>query len=130
MPKKKSNLALVPELSGWSTDSNAAPIPPGAGMTDQDLEAIVNARQGANAIIKELQAEVDLHSDRIKEELALRGVKKLTVGNWIPQVVDTSRTTLNKAKLLSAGVTVAQIEAASERTEIVSLRVLPVPMEK
>src|SRR5678816_670480 len=130
MPKKKgnANMALVASTEEYLKEEDQ--IPAGYGMSDQMLEQIVNDRQGANAIIKELQTQVDAANEQIKAELAVRGVSKLTVGNWIPQVTESVRTTLNKAKLLSAGVTVAQIEAASERTDVVTLRVLPVPMEK
>lgn len=96
------------------------------GMTDEELAAKVTERQGAVAIREELQKEIDLVSDEIKAEMADRGVPRVETLDipWIPMVVVSHRVTLNKTKLLSAGVTVAQIEAASEETEVVQLRVV------
>ena len=93
-------------------------------MTDQELQAKVEERQSAAEIIKELQTEVDACSAEIKAELGVRGITKLQTGAWVPQIVIQNRHTINKTKLLSAGVTVQQIAQATETTEVVSLRVL------
>lgn len=97
-------------------------------MTDEELDEKLTERQGAASIRDELQTRIDEISTEIKTELKGRGLRVVDRGVWRAQIVEQNRTTLSKIKLLSAGVSVAQIEAATETTPVEQLRVGPRPM--
>jgi len=93
-------------------------------MPDEELDTLVEYRQGCAEVRDAMQAEMDTVSTRLKEELRGRGVVAVEREKWVVQMVHQDRTTLNKKKLLSAGVTMAQIEAATEVTPVEQLRVV------
>lgn len=92
-------------------------------MTDQELEAALEARQGAVAIRSQLEAEIEQHSEAIKEALTERGQKRIAIGRWVPQLVEQERKTIDAKKLLSAGVSIEQIDKGTTVTQVRSLRV-------
>lgn len=92
-------------------------------MTDDELEALCQQRQDLAALRDEAQAKIDEMSTAIGTELALRDVVRAEVGDYVAQLVDQGRRTLDKQKLLGVGVTVDQIEAATVETRVVSVRV-------
>lgn len=92
-------------------------------MTDDELQEKVTERQGAVEIREQLQDQIDAISDELKAECGSRGVRRVPAGPWDVLLVGQERKTLNVKKLLSAGVSVAQIEAATETTHVESLRV-------
>lgn len=94
-------------------------------MTNDELREKVEERQGAVSIRKELEAQIETLGDEIKGEILGRGIRRVVVGAWVPQVIVMERKTIDPKKLLSAGVTTAQIEAATVLTEVVQLRVNP-----
>lgn len=98
-------------------------------MTDGELIEKLEERQGAVAIRDELQTQIDLLKPEIEAALAERDRKKYVVGRWVPQIVVSERKTLDPKKLLSAGVTIDQIEAATTVTTVTQLRVNPRGLE-
>lgn len=93
-------------------------------MTDDELDAALEHRQSCAALRDAMQEEMDLVSEGLKQELGTRGTRRIDRPAWIALLVHQDRQTLNKKKLLSAGVSVAQIEAATEITPVESLRVM------
>src|SRR5258707_9273137 len=92
-------------------------------LTEAELLEKVNERQGAVEIREQLQAQIDGISAELKAECGLRGVRRIPSGPWDVLMVGQERKTINVKKLLSAGVSVAQIEAATETTHVEQLRV-------
>lgn len=94
-------------------------------MTDQELEAKLEERQGAKAIVDELTEQIETINPEIKAELQGRGQKRLVIGRWVPQIVEQERKTIDPKKLLSLGVPINVIEMATTVTQVSSLRVNP-----
>lgn len=92
-------------------------------MTDDELQEKVTDRQGAVEIREQLQAQIDAISDELRAECGARGVRRLPTGPWDVLLVGSERKTINVKKLVSAGVSVKQIEAATEVTHVEQLRV-------
>jgi hypothetical protein len=92
-------------------------------MTDDELLEKVTERQGAVDIRDMLQAQIDAISADLKVECLTRDQRRIPTGTWEILLVSQDRKTLNAKKLVSAGVTVAQIEAGTESTHVESLRV-------
>jgi hypothetical protein len=94
-------------------------------MTDTELDSLVDYRQSCAAVRDAMQDEIDQIGGLLKEELGTRGTRRVERAAWVIQMVHQDRQTLNKKKLLSAGVTTTQIEAATEITPVEVLRVEP-----
>lgn len=94
-------------------------------MTDEELNACLDERQGAVAIRNELETQIEGCTEKIKGALKARGRKKLVAERWVPQIVVQERKTLDPKKLLQAGVLVTVIEACTTINPVESLRVAP-----
>jgi hypothetical protein len=92
-------------------------------LNDKALLETVELRQKLAAERDSLDKQVKELSDQIGTEMALRGVPRLEVGPWTTLLIDGKRESLSKPKLLQAGVTVAQLEAATESTPYTMVRV-------
>jgi hypothetical protein len=95
----------------------------GSAMTYQEMEELIVERQGNVAIIKELQERADAISAQVKAAMMEMKIRKIVLGGWVPQIVVQERKTIDKLKLLEAGVTADQIASSTTVTEVVQLRV-------
>src|SRR3954469_15544703 len=87
-------------------------------MTNEELRATVEERQGAVAIVKELEKQIEKSTQDIKEEMRGRNVRRVVLGAWVPKVIHQERETIDPKLLLSAGVSIAQIEAATVKKQV------------
>jgi hypothetical protein len=92
-------------------------------VTDLELATLCLERQAYADQRDQFQKAVDERSQAIGAELTIRGTKRVEVQGWIPQLVDYERATLDKIKLLEAGVSTSQIEKGTVTTRSVQVRV-------
>lgn len=70
-----------------------------------------------------IQDQIDALSEEIGTELALRGVERAEVGEYVALLVTQRRKTLSKERLVELGVPVTTIEKATTETVSNSVRV-------
>lgn len=92
-------------------------------MTDEELHARCVIRQSNIELREVLQAEIEQISLEIGNELGTRGIDKIDVGEFTPQIVYQTRKTLDQKKLVEMGVPVATIEACTTEKDSQQLRV-------
>ncbi len=80
-------------------------------------------RQAQAQVRDEAQAKMDEYSNAIGGEMAIRNVDRVEVDVYVAQIVQTNRSTLSKIKLVEHGVSPDVIEASTERSLSVSVRV-------
>lgn len=92
-------------------------------MNDEELAAKCEARQLAAEQRDAYAEQVQDLSTEIGTELALRGVDRVELPEFTALLLQMPRHTLNKQRLLEQGVPMAAIEAATETTMSVQVRV-------
>lgn len=97
-------------------------------MNDEELDSLLDEYKGAASIRDNLQTRIDEIGVEVRAELKTRKVKVLDRTRWRAQLVAQERKTIDPKKLLSAGVSVDQIAAATEVTQVEQLRIGPRPM--
>lgn len=86
-------------------------------MTNAELEQLCRDRKTAAEIRDQADAEVKKITAVIGDELHERGVVRVALDSFTPQWVTQTRHTLDKVKLVEAGVPMETIESATiERT--------------
>jgi len=92
-------------------------------MNQDEFDSTVERRQRHVAIRDAAQKEIDEITPVLSTELVLAGEKARPSGEWNVTLVDQTRTSLSKEKLLEAGVPMEVIEKATVKTPTTSLRV-------
>lgn len=94
-------------------------------MTEQELMDAVQERQVLKEQIGKADKRIEEINQQLGGELALRGEKRVQVGEWQLQLVDGARKALDAQGLIKAGCPPAVLEnpIAYKITPFVSLRV-------
>lgn len=99
-------------------------LQPGIVLTEeleQILAPLVEQRQNLNQVKAGCEAEITKLTDEIKAHLKAAGYKlgdpKLMIAGYPVGLKPMNRSTIDATKLLEAGVTPAQIKAATNTTE-------------
>lgn len=84
---------------------------------------LVMERQELKSVIKDLEEKADWTGEALLEELAGTGFKGVMVDSYHVQIVDQTRTSLSKEKLLELGVPASVILSATVESNSTYLKV-------
>lgn len=92
-------------------------------LVDSDFESLVTMRQELSAQKKEIETEMKGINEEISGLMAGIESKAVLCDGWKVTLSESIRKTLKRERLLSAGVTVEQIESATIETVVTRLTV-------
>lgn len=93
-----------------------------AGLTPKFAQRVIDL-QDKKSQIKELEMECEPVKDTLELELAQSGFKSVMVDSYLVTLVDSTRTSLSKERLLELGVPASVIQQATKETPCTFLKV-------